>query len=88
MAPAKRSGSQPSSVPSEAPKEGESTKTGGLAGLLLRNARLPVPPGRRLAFYAGVGALMVLELIEWPVALVVIAAEAVAERGARSSQRR
>ncbi len=34
-------------------------------------ARLELPPPEQLAFLAGVGVLAALEIIEWPVALVV-----------------
>ena len=33
--------------------------------------RLETPPVEHLAFYAGVGALAVAEVIEWPVALLM-----------------
>ena len=35
--------------------------------------RLKTPPLEHLAFYAGVGALAVAEVIEWPVALTLAA---------------
>ena len=37
-----------------------------------------LPPPEQLAFYAGVGTLAVLEIIEWPVALVLAAGHALA----------
>jgi hypothetical protein len=36
---------------------------------LLGSVRLPPP--NRLVFYAGLGLLAVLEIVEWPIALVV-----------------
>jgi hypothetical protein len=51
----------------------------------LIHARIPGDP--RVFFYLGVGAMAVAEVIEWPVALVVAAGHALAERGrSRSAQ--
>ncbi len=33
--------------------------------------RLPVPPPERLTFYAGLAALAAIDLIEWPLAVVI-----------------
>jgi hypothetical protein len=46
--------------------------------------RLPIvgevtlPPADRLAYFAGIGVLAALELIEWPVALVIVAGHVLA----------
>ncbi|MBB5133358.1 hypothetical protein HNP84_003084 [Thermocatellispora tengchongensis] len=51
-----------------------------------REVRLPligsvtVPPPDRLVFYAALGALAALEIIDWPVALVVGAGHFLAEQ--------
>lgn len=37
----------------------------------LFGAHIELPPPEQLAFLAGVGALAVLEILEWPVALVL-----------------
>lgn len=46
--------------------------------------RVSLPPGKHLAWYVGVGALAVAEVIEWPVALVLALGKALADN--RSSQ--
>lgn len=46
--------------------------------------RLPIvgevtlPPADRVAYFAGVGLLVALDLIEWPVALVIVAGHVLA----------
>jgi hypothetical protein len=42
-------------------------------------ARSFLPPPRKLLFYGGPGALALLEVIEWPVAVVVAAATVMAD---------
>ena len=37
-----------------------------------------LPPPEHLAFYAGIGALAALEIVEWPVALLVAVGHALA----------
>ncbi|MGC8513633.1 MAG: hypothetical protein ACP5P1_11475 [Acidimicrobiales bacterium] len=41
--------------------------------------KLSFPPLEHLAWYAGVGALTALELIEWPIALVLLVGKALAD---------
>ncbi|GAC1317923.1 MAG: hypothetical protein NVSMB25_06470 [Thermoleophilaceae bacterium] len=41
------------------------------------DAKLALPEGPTLAWYAGIGAMVALELIEWPVALVIGTAHAI-----------
>ncbi|HEY6595399.1 MAG TPA: hypothetical protein VI011_15075 [Asanoa sp.] len=48
-----------------------------------RGASSFLPPPRRLAYYAGLGALAVLEVIEWPVAAAIGVGTAVAVRTRR-----
>ncbi len=38
-----------------------------------------LPPPQHLAWYLGVGALTVAEVIEWPIALVLVAGKALAD---------
>jgi hypothetical protein len=41
-----------------------------------------LPPPQRLVYYAGLGALAALEVVEWPVAVAIAAGTAVASRTA------
>jgi hypothetical protein len=51
-----------------------------------RRVRLPVlgevavPPTDKMAYYLGLGALAVLQIIEWPLALVVAAGHLLADQ--------
>ncbi len=47
--------------------------------LPLVGIRLTMPPPDHLAWYVGLGAMAVVELIEWPVALVIAAGHAIAQ---------
>jgi hypothetical protein len=47
----------------------------------------PLPPPKRLAFYGGLGALAVVGALDWPVAVAIGAAAAVA-RGSKNGDRR
>jgi hypothetical protein len=52
-------------------------------------ARSLLPPPDQALFFAGLGALVLVELIEWPVAAAVAAGTVVAQRGAeRRAERR
>jgi hypothetical protein len=48
--------------------------------------RLPVvgevilPPARRLAYFVGLGTLAAIDLIEWPIALVIVAGQVLSEK--------
>ena len=58
----------------------------GDAGRNLRRVHVPVvgevmiPPPDRVAYYAGVGVMAALGLIEWPLALVVAAGHVLADQ--------
>jgi hypothetical protein len=41
---------------------------------------IKLPPPERLAFYAAMGAMAVADVIEWPVALAILASQGVARR--------
>jgi hypothetical protein len=41
---------------------------------------VPVPPPERMVYYAGVGALAVLGVVEWPLALVIVAGHLLADQ--------
>lgn len=73
-----------SRVAEPAPETGESqesaTESPVRAGL-----RLELPPTDELLYFAGVGALAALEIIEWPVALVAAMGLALARRRRRPS---
>ncbi|WP_084454238.1 hypothetical protein [Mycobacterium interjectum] len=43
-----------------------------------RSVTLTVPPPEQLAFYAGVGALAVVGIMEWPVVAVLVVGHALA----------
>lgn len=51
-----------------------------LAWLRPQLPQIKFPPRDRMLFYAGMGALAVAEVIEWPVALAIVASQAVARR--------
>lgn len=56
------------------------TAKGGHRILLTADGtRLETPPVEHLAFYAGVGLLAAADLIEWPVALVLMAGHVLTE---------
>ncbi|MDQ6692563.1 MAG: hypothetical protein M3Z13_07330 [Candidatus Dormibacteraeota bacterium] len=42
--------------------------------------RVTLPPPAHLAWYVGVGIMAALEVVEWPVALVIAASHAIAQR--------
>lgn len=42
--------------------------------------RLTLPPPDHLAWYIGIGVMAAVELVEWPVALVIAASHALAQR--------
>jgi hypothetical protein len=48
--------------------------------------RLPVvgevilPPVRRLAYFVGLGALATIDLIEWPIALIIVAGHVLSDK--------
>ncbi len=42
--------------------------------------RVTLPPSDHLAWYLGVGVMAALELVEWPVALVIAASHVLAQR--------
>jgi hypothetical protein len=46
--------------------------------LAVLNVSLPVPPPERAVYYAGLAVLAAVELIGWPVAVVIAAGDAVA----------
>jgi hypothetical protein len=41
---------------------------------------VPVPPPDRAVLYGGIAALALIELIEWPLALAIVAADQVVRR--------
>jgi hypothetical protein len=43
-------------------------------------AQLTLPPPDHLAWYVGVGIMAAFELVDWPVALVIAASHALAQR--------
>ena len=51
-----------------------------LAWLRPQLPQIKFPPRDRMLFYAGMGALAVAEVIEWPVALAIVASQAIARR--------
>lgn len=56
-------------------------------GPTVQKVRSAMPPPSELAYFAGLGLLGVLEVIEWPVVLVVGAGTVVAQRTAQVMQR-
>jgi hypothetical protein len=70
------------------PSSGFSWPQINLPELDLHRLRLPQVPehgGKRLVWFAGLGALAAVGILEWPVALVVGAGSVVAERFARAA---
>lgn len=49
--------------------------------------QLPLPSTGKLLWLGGLGAMMALELIDWPVALVAAAGTYVAEQAAKNAAR-
>src|SRR3979490_230045 len=39
-----------------------------------------LPPPRRLAYFVGLGALAAIDLIEWPIALVIVAGHLLSDK--------
>lgn len=58
---------------------------GGVALRLPLIGRVELPPREHLAFYAGVGLLAAASIVDWPVAVVLVAGKALADN--RTSQR-
>lgn len=56
-------------------------------GPAVERVRSQMPPPSELAYFAGLGLLGVLEVIEWPIVLVVGAGTVVAQRAAQAVQR-
>jgi hypothetical protein len=62
------------------------TRALGTAGGNLRHVHVPVvgevtiPPTDRVAFYAGVGVLAAVGIIEWPLAAVIAAGHVLADQ--------
>lgn len=48
--------------------------------LPLLGIRLPLPTADRAVYYGGIAVLVALDLIEWPVALVVVAGHEILKR--------
>ncbi|MFB9234679.1 hypothetical protein ACFFWC_03885 [Plantactinospora siamensis] len=42
--------------------------------------KVAVPPPDKMAYYAGIGALALLQVIEWPMALVITAGHVLADQ--------
>jgi hypothetical protein len=60
------------------------TEKGGHRVLLAANgARLETPPVEHLPFYVGLGTLAALEIIEWPLALLLMAGHALIDATSR-----
>lgn len=55
-------------------------------GALARGAGAMLPAPKEMAYYAGLGALAALELIEWPVAVAIGAGTVVARQSAKKEQ--
>lgn len=49
--------------------------------------RVVLPAPAHLAWYAGIGALVAVEVIEWPVALVLVAGKMLADNRSNSALR-
>jgi len=57
-----------------------STERGGHRVVLKADeVRIETPPVEHLVFYAGIGVLAVIEIIEWPVALLLTAGHLLAD---------
>ena len=63
-----------------------SDRSSGAVRAYARHVRLPVlgevavPPTDKLAYYLGIGALATLQVIEWPIALVITAGHLLADQ--------
>lgn len=57
----------------------EAARTGGGQVSLPLIGRVQLPPPDHLAWYAGVGLLAVLDLVDWPVALIISAGKMLAD---------
>lgn len=64
---------------------GDMTANARAAGAMLPTLRVPGP--RQMALYGGLGAMAVFGAIDWPVAVAIGAATAVARSGSGASKR-
>lgn len=71
----------------EEAKDGGTTQTdnGPSFTLPILGNRVTLPPPDHLAWYVGVGVMAALEVVEWPVALVIAASHAIAQRSHRKT---
>jgi len=63
----------------EVPEADVVGETDGTVVTLSKIGKVTVPPLDHLAWYAGVGALTALELVEWPIAVILVVGKALAD---------
>ncbi len=59
---------------------GDETTQQGTVTLPFLGMRLPLPAAERAAYYGAIAGLVALELIDWPVALVVVVGHEILKR--------
>jgi hypothetical protein len=66
--------------PSKASAVQQSVKRAGVQVRIPCAGEVILPPPQRLAFFGGLAALAAIGLIEWPVAVIVVAGHALADQ--------
>jgi hypothetical protein len=85
MPTASRSGAIPVRGARKAADEAADSQSAHLTIPVL--GRLPVPPPAHLAWYAGVGALAVFGVVDWPVAVLIGVGKALADNRSNETLR-
>jgi hypothetical protein len=72
-------------MPASASKAEEHASEGSSVGVPMTSVRVPLPDTKSMLYYAGLGGMTALNVIEWPVTLAVAAGYALATHDHRKT---